>query len=45
MAVHGDGVRILQFDAGAREIAPGEKTLDLLRVVNATTIRFDPIRQ
>jgi hypothetical protein len=42
MAVHGSSVKILQFYAGAREIAPGEKTLICYGVVNATTIRLDP---
>lgn len=42
LAAYGDSVKILQFYARTREIAPGEKTLLCYGVVNATEVRLDP---
>jgi hypothetical protein len=42
MAAYGDSLKILQFYAREREIAPGEKALVCYGVVNATAVRLDP---
>jgi hypothetical protein len=42
MAAYGKSVKILQFYAEAREIAPGAKTIVCYGVVNATALRLDP---
>ena len=42
LAKYGNGVKIMQFYAGAREIAPGEKAEVCYGVVNATALRLDP---
>jgi hypothetical protein len=42
MATYGNTLKILQFYAREREIAPGEKALVCYSVVNATAVRLDP---
>ena len=42
MASYGNTLKILQFYAREREIAPGEKALVCYSVVNATAVRLDP---
>jgi hypothetical protein len=42
MAAYGNALKILQFYAREREIAPGEKALVCYGVVNAVTVRLDP---
>ena len=42
MASYGTTLKILQFYAREREIAPGEKSLICYSVVNATAVRLDP---
>lgn len=42
MAIYGKNVRILQFYARTREIAPGNKALLCYGVVNTKTVRLDP---
>ena len=42
LAKYGNSVKILQFYAGRREIAPGGKAEVCYGVVNATAVRLDP---
>ena len=42
MASYGNTLKILQFYARDREIAPGEKSLVCYGSVNATAVRLDP---
>ncbi len=42
MAIYGKNVRILQFYARNREIAPGGKALLCYGVVNTQSVRLDP---
>jgi hypothetical protein len=42
MASYGNTLKILQFYAREREIAPGEKALICYSSVNATAVRLDP---
>ncbi|MEO8026657.1 MAG: hypothetical protein ABI823_09285 [Bryobacteraceae bacterium] len=42
MAAYGTSVKILQFYAAAKEVAPGGKVLICYGVVNAAAVRLDP---
>lgn len=42
LAKYGSAVKIVQFYAGAGEVAPGQKLLLCYGVVNAATVRLDP---
>jgi hypothetical protein len=42
MAIYGKSLKILQFYAREREVAPNEKALICYGVINATAVRLDP---